>query len=265
MSAPQSRTITVIVTGSAGGLGKATATAFLEAGANVTICDINQDRLSEAKSELSSKYADKLLVQEANTTSEDDVEKLVKDTVAKFGRLDMLINNAAVMDVFDTADTCSREVWDRVISINLTGPFVTTKFAIKAMLEQSPSGGTIINMGSNASVNGGSAGVAYTASKHGVLGLTRNTAAFYDEKGITCTMLQLGGLSQTNITDAFAKGLNMDNMQTMQKLIPGFKPGENDTRIEDVAKFCVFLGDRNIAKSLNGASVPFNKNWPAGF
>ncbi len=254
---------TVIVTGGAGGLGKVIATAFLEAGANVTVCDINQDRLDTAASELSPRFADRFFAQEADTTSEVAIDQLFKATVEKFGRLDILVNNAAVMDGFDPAGTCSRETWDRLLNINVTGPFLTTKAAVKTMEAQSPPGGSIINIGSNASVSGSNAGIAYTVSKHAVLGITRNTAAFYGDKGITCTMLQLGGLEATNITDAFARGVNTEGLALMQKNFPGFKPGENDIRLQDIAKFCVFLADRNIAKTMNGAIVPFNKNWPA--
>jgi NAD(P)-dependent dehydrogenase (short-subunit alcohol dehydrogenase family) len=265
MASQLSSTTTTLVTGGAGGLGKVIATAFLEAGANVTVCDVNKDRLSEVESEWSSKYAGKFLALQVDISDEASVEKLIKDVVGKFGRLDMLINNAGIMDSFDPAGTTSKETWDRVLGVNLTGPYLTTKFAVKAFEEQSPSGGSIINMGSNASVFGNSAGLAYTASKHGVLGLTRNTAAFYHEKGITCTMLQLGGLQATNIQDAFAKGINMDGMAIMLKLVPGMKQGFNDVPLQDIAKFCVFLADREIAKTLNGAAVPFNRNWPAGY
>ncbi|KAI1254426.1 hypothetical protein MGN70_003829 [Eutypa lata] len=254
---------TVVVTGAGGGLGKVIARAFLEAGANVTICDINKDRLDAASSDLSPRFPDKFLAREADTTSSVAVDQLFKAVVEKFGSLDILVNNAAVMDSFDPAGTCSRETWDRLLNINLTGPFLTTQAAVKTMEAQSPSGGTIINIGSNASVSGSNAGVAYTVTKHGVLGLTRNTAAFYGDKGITCTMLQLGGLEATNIQEAFTKGMNMEGLAIMQKNFPCFTAGETDVHLSDVAKFCVFLADRDIAKTMNGAIVPFNKNWPA--
>ena len=170
----------------------------------------------------------------------------------KFGRLDLLVNNAALCDTFDAAGTCSRELWDRLLNVNLTGTFLTTKAAVKIMEPQAS--GTIINIGSNASIYGSNAGIAYT----------RNTAAYYGPKGINCLMLQLGGLQSTNITDAFAQGFHAEGMQLMQCNFPGFKQGETDVRLEDVAKFCVFVAsNRDIARTMNGASVPFNKNWPA--
>ncbi|KAK7744276.1 hypothetical protein SLS62_010303 [Diatrype stigma] len=261
---------TVLVTGAGGGLGKVIARAFLEAGANVVICDINSDRLETAESELSSpRFAGRFLAREADTTSSVAVDELFQAAVEQFGRVDMLVNNAAVMDSFDPAGTCSRETWDRLLDINLTGPFLTTQAAVKIMEAQAQAqspplqGGTIINIGSNASVSGSNAGVAYTVTKHGVLGLTRNTAAFYGDKGIACLMLQLGGLEATNIQQAFAKGMNTEGLAIMQKNFPPFVLGETDVQLADVAKFCVFLADHNIARTMNGAIVPLNKNWPA--
>lgn len=252
---------TVLVTGSAGGLGKAIAVGFLEAGANVVVCDINKERLEGAQAELAPRFGDKLLARVVDATADAAVEQLFKETVDRFGHLDVLVNNAGVTDVFDPAGTLSRELWDRVLNVNLTGPFLTTKAAIKTM--EPRSSGTIINIGSNAAFYGSNAGLAYTVTKHGVLGLTRNTAAFYGDKGIYCIMLQLGAMLNTNISDIFANGMNADGMALMQKNFPGLKPGENDVQLETVAKFCVFLANRDIAKTMNGASVPLNCNWPA--
>ena len=253
---------TVLVTGAAGGLGKAIAINFLEAGANVVICDINKERLEGTKAELSPRFGDKFLASVTDATSEAAIEQLFKETVDRFGHLDILVNNAGVTDVFDPVGTLSRDLWDRLLNVNLTGPFLTTKAAIKTM--EPRSSGIIINIGSNAAFYGSNAGVAYTVTKHGVLGLTRNTAAFYGDKGIYSIMLQLGAMLNTNISDVFASGgINAEGMALMQKNFPGLKPGENDVQLENVAKFCVFLANRDIAKTMNGASVPLNCNWPA--
>ncbi|KAL3481482.1 hypothetical protein BJX99DRAFT_218420 [Aspergillus californicus] len=258
--------LTVLITGAAGGLGKVIATAFLDTGSNVAICDINKERLDGTANEWAKQpqYSDKFLVRYADTTSLSDVQALVDATTSKFGRLDILINNAAILDKFDPAGTLQREMWDRIIAVNLTGPYICTQVAVNAMQAQEPAGGGIINMGSNASISGTDGGMAYTVSKHGLLGMTRNTAAFYLEHGITCSMLQLGGLAPTNITEAMANGVNEEGLALIDKHMPGFKPGVNDVPLRDVAKFCVFLADREIAKTMNGACIPFNRNWPAG-
>ncbi|RGP68718.1 short chain dehydrogenase [Fusarium sporotrichioides] len=256
--------LSVLVTGAAGGLGRVIATAYLDAGSRVAICDVNQEQLAETSALWAQKYADRFIVRQADVSSIQDMEALVQAIASKFGRLDILINNAAILDKFDPAGTCSLEMWNKILQVNLTGAFISTKVAVNAMSSQSPAGGTIINMGSNASFCGIDGGLAYTVSKHGVLALTRNTAAFYLQHNITCTMLQLGGLAATNITDSLAIGANEEGLALLEKHVPGFEPGFNDVPLEDVAKFCVFLADREIAKTLNGASVPFNRNWPAG-
>ena len=213
---------TVIVTGAAGGLGKALASAFLAAGANVAVCDVHADRLASVEEEWTKSYADKFLTRQTDVTDEAAVQKLIDDAVAKFGRLDILINSAGIMDGFEPAGACSKEKWDRILNINLNGPFLATKAAVAQFEKQEPACSVIINIGSIASVHGFKAGAAYSVSKAALMALTKNTAGFYGDKGIYSIGLMLGGMSDTdgvagktltvfsgmdtNITDAFAQG-----------------------------------------------------------
>ncbi|KAK4041984.1 hypothetical protein C8A01DRAFT_14374 [Parachaetomium inaequale] len=251
---------TVIVTGAAGGLGKAIASAFLAAGANVAVCDVHPDRLASVEEEWSKSYADRFLTRQTDVSDEAAVQKLVDDAVAKFGRLDVLVNSAGVMDGFEPAGACSKEKWDRILNINLNGPFLTTKAAIAQFEKQEPAGNVIINIGSISSVHGFKSGAAYTVSKAGLMALTKNTAGFYGDKGIYCVGMMLGGMD-TNITDAFAQGLHMEMFQKIQASQSPFSP-ERQVPIESVAKYCLFLTDKDIAPSANGSCVMFNKNWP---
>lgn len=258
MSSAQGKT--VIITGAAGGLGKAIATAFLAAGANVVVCDVNPDRLASVDAEWSQSYADKFLTQQTDVTDEAAVQKLVDSAVSKFGRLDVLINNAGIMDDFSPAGACSKEKWDRVLDINLNGPFLTTKAAIAQFEKQDPVGGIIINIGSVASIHGFKSGAAYTVSKAALMALTKNTAGFYGDKGIYCIGLMLGGM-QTNITDAFGQGMHMEMYAKIQASQSPYAV-EKQVPIESVAKYCLFLTDKDIAPSANGSCNLFNKNWP---
>lgn len=252
----------VIITGAAGGLGRAIANAFLSAGALVSICDVSQQRLAAVEDEWTKSYAGKFLTRETDVTSDKAVQELVEDTVAKFGRLDVLINNAGIMDDFSPAGAISKDLWNRVLDVNLNGPFLTTRAAIAQFEKQERPGGLIINIGSNASVYGFHAGVAYTVSKAGLLALTKNTAGFYGPKGIFCVALLLGGMGDTNITDAFANGLNTEAFQRIQSSQTAFEAGKTTVPIESVAKYCVFLADKDIAPNANGSGIFFNKNWP---
>ncbi|KAJ4298759.1 hypothetical protein N0V88_003791 [Collariella sp. IMI 366227] len=247
---------TVIVTGAAGGLGKAIADAFLAAGANVVICD----RIATVEEEWGKTYADKFLTAQTDVTDEAAVQKLIDNAVAKFGRLDVLVNNAGIMDGFEPVGACSKDRWDRVLNINLTGPFVTSKAAIAQFEKQEPAGGVIINIGSSASYRGFHSGAAYTVSKAGVVALTKNTAGFYGDKDIYCIALLLGGMN-TNIVDSFAQGMHMEMYQKVMASQSPFDPKKN-LPITSVAKYCVFLTDKEISPSANGSCIVFNNNWP---
>ncbi|KAI1843417.1 hypothetical protein JX265_013299 [Neoarthrinium moseri] len=252
----------VVVTGAAGGLGKVIATAFLDAGANVAVCDVNEDRLSQARADWEG-FSTRVLVCKVNVTKSEEVQRFFDDVVAKFGRLDMLINNAGVMDAFDPVGSTAESMWDRVISINLTGTFICTKAAVTAMEAQSPSGGVVISIGSVASYRGVNAGAAYTVSKHGMLGLMRNTAGYYGEKGIFSLALLLGGMDDTHISESFLNGpFNQEGMMKIGAVNPGYVPGKTNIPLTDVAKYCLFFSDTNLAAASNGAAITVNKNWP---
>ncbi|TRX93242.1 hypothetical protein FHL15_005821 [Xylaria flabelliformis] len=253
---------TIVITGGAGGLGKAVASAFLSAGANVAIFDVNEDRLKATAAEWEKHGSSKFITSQTNITDEAAVSAFFGDVVAKFGRIDMLINNAGVMDKFDAAGTTALDMWNRVIGVNLTGAYLCTKAAVNAFQAQTPAGGTIISICSVASVRGLNAGAAYTASKHGLLGLMRNTAGFYGPKKIYSIAFLMGGMD-TNIIDVFSTGFNEEGMGAMQKANPGFVVGETEIQLADVAKYCIFYSDPAIAESSNGTTVSISKNWPS--
>ena len=250
---------TALITGAAGGLGLAIATTLLAEGANIVICDINVERLAAAAETLTAHApAERTLALRADVTDEASVAKLVAAAVDKFKRLDVVVNNAAIMDRFDPAGTCPKALWDAVLAVNLTAPFLVTKAAVQAMQAQEPPGGLVLNVASNASVRGLSAGAAYTASKHGLLGLTRNTAGSYAASAIYSVALLLGGMEATNIADAFAAGMNREGMERMMAT----QPGTRCVPTEHVARHVLFLCGEGMAKSVNGSCVTVNGNWP---
>ncbi|KAF2802773.1 putative short chain dehydrogenase/ reductase, partial [Mytilinidion resinicola] len=248
---------TVLVTGAAGGLGKAISTAFLEAGANVVIVDVNKARLSATDEELSAAHPGRVLALEANLTDEPALEEMMSTVLAKFGRLDVLVNNAGIMDLFDPVGDLEKSLWDKVIAVNLTAPMMTSKLAVNQFLKQEPQGGAILNVASTASVKGFPAGAAYVASKHGVIGLTKNTAVFYAKKNIRCTAI-LPGPMQTNVTDAFASGgMNKDGFAFMEKTA-AFEPAVSP--LPKVAASVLYLCSE-AGSVANGACVPIDNGW----
>lgn len=149
----------VLITGSAGGLGKAIAEAYLNAGAKVSICDINEERLKVTVGEFKRTHGnDKFLATVTDVTDEASVNEVFAKTIEKFGRLDIMINNAGVADKFDPVGAVDRSLWDRVLAINLTAPFLFCKLAVNQFLAQEPAGGVIVNIASVASLKSGIAG-----------------------------------------------------------------------------------------------------------
>lgn len=252
---------TIIVTGSAGGLGRDIAKAYLDEGSNVVICDVNPTRLSATADELKAEYQDRVLATEVDVSNEESVQNLIKSTLETFQRLDVVVNNAGIMDHFDPAGSCDKELWDRVVAINLTGPFLVTKQAVQVMEKQGS--GLVVNIGSNASHRGFSAGVAYTASKHGVVALTKNTAAFYGPRGVSSVALLLGAMETTNISEAFAEGINQEGLARWRMTEPGFVRGETGVPTDDVAKYVLFLSQGEMGRNTNGSCIVLNRNWPA--
>ncbi|KAK8126886.1 uncharacterized protein PG998_002645 [Apiospora kogelbergensis] len=257
MTSQSLKNTTVLVTGAAGGLGKAIATAYFDAGANVAICDINEARLEQTRAQFDFKATGRFLALKTDVTSEEAVERLVSETVARFGRLDILVNNAGMMDGFDPVGDLSKANWDRVLDVNLTGSFLCMRAAVRAFQaqpkasESEPFRGLVLQIGSNASTMGLQSGAAYTVSKHGVAALVKNTAGFYGDQGIYAVALLLGGM-HTNIAEGEAYARSSAANSGADDMI--------DTA--DVAKYCVFLSDRKIAAGVNGSSITFNKNWP---
>lgn len=250
---------TVLVTGGAGGLGKHIATRYLEAGANVAICDINDKLLASVNEYLGP--TGRFLAVKADITEEAAMQALVDEIVTKFGRLDILVNNAGVMDRFDPVADLSRDMWDNVLNVNLTGSFLGAKVAVNTFLKQEPKGGTILQIGSNASYSGHMSGLAYSVSKHGVQGLVKHTASYYGDQAIYCIGLLLGAMPDTNISTAMqATGINKEGYSNTV----GISPVQASTviRLDDVAKYAIFLADRSVARSANGSLITFTANWP---
>lgn len=158
-----------IVTGAASGIGRATAELFVAEGARVTAVDLDE----RAGSELAARHGDQMRYVRADVASGEDVQRFVNATANVFGGVDVLFNNAGIA-VFKPVDETSEEEWDRVIAVNLRACFLGIKYVTPRMRDRG--GGSIIN---TASVHGfatAPAVGAYGASKHGVIGLTKNAA-----------------------------------------------------------------------------------------
>ncbi|KAM0717312.1 hypothetical protein Q7P37_007164 [Cladosporium fusiforme] len=241
---------TALITGACGGLGRAIAEAFLREGANVIVCDINADLIADFK-------------EKTDITKDDKVDEMFTAGEKMFGGIDVVVNSAGRVDRFDAVAEMDRAVWDKVLALNLTAPAMVSGRAIRKWLEEDRKG-CIVNIASIAGFRGfscgrsaggvifGTAGAAYTASKHGLVGLTKSTGAFYGDKGIRCNAIAAGTM-QTNIASTFyAEGMNEAGYLRMRRNYPDIE-GKDVCDINKVSELVLFLSS-DAASIVNGAT-----------
>ena len=177
-----------LITGSAGGMGALAAHLFAQQGASVMVADYNAEGAAEVAAEIINEGGTAASVS-GDVSKSKDCEAMVAATVAAFGGLNILYNNAGIMmNDDDNPVTTDELVWDRTMEVNLKGVFLCCKFGIPAMLASG--GGSIINVASFvAHMGAATPQIAYTATKGGVLSMTREIAAIYARQGIRCNAL----------------------------------------------------------------------------
>lgn len=162
-----------LVTGGGAGIGEAASLALAYAGAKVVLCDVDTEGGADTVQKIEAAGGEALFV-EADVSRACDVEALVASAVERFGALDCAVNNAGIQGDVDTTDQCGEDNWNRIIAVNLTGVWLCMKYEIQQMKRQSA--GVIVNIASNFGLVGSFGMPAYSASKHGVLGLTKTGA-----------------------------------------------------------------------------------------
>lgn len=246
----------VVITGAASGMGLAMATRFTAEGAKVVAGDWNAERLDQAVATIRANGGT-IVGAQGNIADAATAQSLVDLAVSTHGRLDVLVNNAGVMDYMQGVGELTDEVWRRVLGINLEGPMFTMRRAIAQMLKQG--GGSIVNVASTAGIEGGAAGAAYTVSKHGLVGLTRNTAWIYAARGIRCNAICPGG-TRTNIAESMPQDrldpAGAARAGAYAALIPAFLESE------DIAALALFLAS-DESRYINGAIIPADAGWTA--
>ncbi len=245
-----------VVTGAASGMGRAIATRYALEGAKVVLGDRNADRLDAVVSELTGKGAEVVGVV-GDIGNEDDATALVAAAVDAFGRLDVLVNNAGIMDHMAGTGEVDTAMWRKVLAVNLDGPMFTSRQALASMLAQGS--GSIVNIASTAALSGGAAGTAYTTSKHGLLGLTRSTAWMYAQRGVRCNAI-CPGATATNIQESMpAEQLDPVGAARAGQfgaLIPAV------LEADDIADLALFLASDESAR-INGAVITADGGWMA--
>ena len=216
-----------LVTGAAQGIGRAIALMLAQGGATVAAVDIMEDKLAGVVDEIT-RAGGKAAAFKMNVTDEDNVKQVVKDIVARFGKLEILVNNAGIARD-QLIMRMKRADWDLVVGINLTGVFLCTQAAVPVMLKQR--WGRIVNIASIFGQMGQAGQVNYSASKAGVIGLTMATAREVASRNITVNAIAPGFI-ETAMTQALAPELR----EAMFKQIPLGRPGY-DTDVANAVRF----------------------------
>ena len=250
---------TAVITGGASGIGKSIVQRFLEAGASCLAADLNEEALAALKQELA-EYGDKLDVVKVDVSNRDDVEGMVDRAVQTFGQMDIIVNNAGIMDNLLPIAEMDDDVWERLMKVNLNSVMYGTRKAVRYFMERGE-GGVIINTASLSGLCAGRGGCAYTASKFAVVGLTKNVAFMYADTGIRCNAIAPGFLvSNQNRKLLF----NEDGTPTPRtaKILAGTPMGRF-VESNELLGGVFFLCDDRAASAITGVVLPIDAGFAA--
>jgi len=240
-----------IVTGGSFGIGKAAAIAFAKRGAKVIIADWVED--NETINIIKSSGGDAIFVK-CDVSNDASVKAMVEKTIVQYGRLDYAFNNAGVEGLSAPVHECTNENWERTIAVNLKGVWLCMKYEIRMMLQQGK--GAIVNNASIAGLVGFPNIPAYVASKHGIIGLTKNAALEYAKLGIRANAV-CPGVIKTPMIDRFT-GKSKEVEKQFETMEPVGRLGQP----EEVAEAVVWLCSE-ASSFITGDAIPVDGGWVA--
>lgn len=249
--------LTVLVTGAAAGIGRATALTFASEGAKVVVSDVDTKGGAETAA-LIEKAGGAALFVKSDVSKRADVDNLIAQALAKFGKLDCAVNNAGIEGEINGFTAQSEDSFDTVISVNLKGTFLCLQAEINAMEESG--GGAIVNLASVAGLIGFSGLSPYVASKHGVIGLTKNAALEYARAGIRVNAVCPGGID-TRMLDSLAEQATSGAQSSSEMMAPLHPMGRIGTP-QEVADLIVWLCSPR-ASFVTGAAIPVDGGYVA--
>lgn len=245
-----------LITGGTSGIGRATAVLFAREGAVVVITGRNEERGREVVAEIEGEGGRAMFVR-ADVRFAEDCRRVVDETVAAFGRLDVLFNNAGVFIDNDAVD-CSEEEWDLQVDVSLKGTFLMSKYALPVMIAQG--GGSIINNGSGWGLVGGDRAVAYCAAKGGVVVMTKAMAVDHGHQGIRVNCICPGDTdTPMEHQDSDRRGMSWEAYVAGASDRPLGRMG----RPEEIAMAALFLAS-DESSFVTGAVLPVDGGGVAG-
>jgi len=241
-----------IVTGAASGIGRAVAQLYARGGARVVVSDVSESGGQETVNGIREAGGDAKFIL-ADVSRPEDCERLVRETVAAFGRLDIACNNAGIGGESNATADYGLDAWKRVTGINLDGVFYCMKYEIPAMLEHG--GGSIVNMASILGQVAFASAPAYVTAKHGVVGLTRTAAVEYASRGIRVNSVGPAFIRTPMIS-------TLENDPETSKMLISLHPMGRLGESEEVAEVVGFLSS-DRASFVTGAYFPVDGGYLA--
>ena len=228
-----------VLTGAALGIGRAAAAAFAAEGANVAILDLNRAEGERAVQQIQGS-PDEAMFFKTDVSKEAEVQATMEQVVARWGRLDILVNNAGIYFQANALDT-PLEIWERVLSVNLTGAFLCTKHAVQQMVKNG--GGVVVNVASEAGLVGIKGQVAYNVSKGGLIALTRSCAVDFAELGVRVNSI-CPGTTDTPLVQAAVQ--RAPDPAAARRALETCRPLNRLGRPEEIAAAILFLASDEV-------------------
>jgi len=241
---------TVFITGAASGIGRAQAIAFMENGANVFGFDLDEVGLLHLKKQHGSRFS----FQAGSVSNNDEVKQAVKQALSTFGSIDILLNTAGVLDGYAKTLETDEDLWNHIMDTNVKGTYFVTNAVLPHMLQRKS--GVIVNMASIAGLVAGGGGAAYTASKHAIIGYTKQTDYDYCREGIRVNAIAPGAI-QTPMNKADFEGDGK-----MAKWVAEETPAGRWAQPDEVAGLTLYLASR-ASDYIHGTVIPMDGGWIA--
>ena len=244
----------VVVTGASSSMGRAICDLFSREGARVLAVAMGRKRLDDL-AEYAARHGGEVVPFVGDMTNKEHIVSMIDEAVRLFGRVDVLVNNAGIMDDFSPVGEFEDEMFEKVMKLNLGAPAYAMRRVIKEFERQG--GGVIINIASVSGLFGCRGGSAYTASKYGLIGLTKNTAYMYSNKNIRCNAICPGSIKKEVDSGEFMDRLNERGKAIAERgmsLVD--RPGES----EEIADVAVFLASEG-SSYINGQALVVDGGW----